>query len=443
MDVHVTLHGDVHSVHISDVFDVRTLKSATASALSLNPDSFDLALTQGGDVLELSDGLADLRWDPDDAIHVVCGRKEWTQQELATHEGIVGRYNDNLVSAAERGRAGVVGLLADAGAAVTGVALERAAAMGHIDVVRYLLLHTTDTEHIGEMGPPLVAAAFDGHLEVVTILLDHGVKINARKPKGLRPDNWTAAMCAAYCGHVAVLAVLCQRNADLSLKDDFGRDALSLAALQGRESCLSLLLQQGAVCNLHIGSKEETPAMWAARRGHLGCLRALGEHGADLAAESKAKATALLFACQRGFTEVVTYLLSHNVPITGNIDSETALILAAKYDATGAIVEALLSRGACVKGRDHYGCTALHYACQNGRYKMAKSLLLGGAEVNAVDGSKQSALFSAARAGDCEIASLLIEHNIDQTLKDTAGATARQRAEIASQSAVMKLLDKV
>ncbi|MFA6315910.1 MAG: ankyrin repeat domain-containing protein [Elusimicrobiota bacterium] len=58
--------------------------------------------------------------------------------------------------------------------------------------------------------PPLLAAAFQGHVKLVKLMLDKGADVNIR---GFQ--NWTALASAAYGGHVEIVRELMARGADL------------------------------------------------------------------------------------------------------------------------------------------------------------------------------------------------------------------------------------
>jgi len=77
--------------------------------------------------------------------------------------------------------------------------------------------------------PPLVAAAGENCVDVVTLLLDRGASINATDH-----DGWTALIKATEIGSVDLVALLVKRGADIEIADSTGRKAWTYAALAGR-----------------------------------------------------------------------------------------------------------------------------------------------------------------------------------------------------------------
>ncbi|XP_067933694.1 uncharacterized protein [Watersipora subatra] len=70
------------------------------------------------------------------------------------------------------------------------------------------------------------------------------------------------------------------------------------------------------------------------------------------------------------------------------------------------------------------GNTALHYACKNGCYSIALYLLENGANINALNGYRQSPLFSAVEGMQRKICRLLIEWGCNVNVRGIRGNTA-------------------
>lgn len=159
---------------------------------------------------------------------------------------VVDQYNDSpLRAAAAAGNGEVVKILRNAGSnpnqlgSGTRSALFEAAIHGHGKIAQSLLQGGAQVEaatlgsrfsHLSgylidvEGVTPLIAAAENGSLEVVRLLVDAGADVN-------RPDSsgFTPLMGAARAGHAKMVEFLLERGARLDAVDASGRNALTHA----------------------------------------------------------------------------------------------------------------------------------------------------------------------------------------------------------------------
>ena len=94
-------------------------------------------------------------------------------------------------------------------------------------------------------------AAREGHIEIVTLLLDRGANINQAVP-----DDETALIQASAEGHIDVVKLLLERKADVNIRvwadrsferpDGEWRTALSQARRSRHAAVVQLLLAAGA-----------------------------------------------------------------------------------------------------------------------------------------------------------------------------------------------------
>ncbi|RYP14355.1 hypothetical protein DL765_006400 [Monosporascus sp. GIB2] len=151
--------------------------------------------------------------------------------------------------------------------------------MTGLHLVAYFGIETVVQPLLGSMGPdlkdsygrtPLLWAAENGHMAVVTQLLDKGADIEAKdRYHGLTPLSW-----AAENGHMAVFTQLLDRGADIEAKDTYGRTPLSWAADNGHMAVVTQLLDRGA----DIEPKDDcglTPLSWAAYNGYVDIVELL------------------------------------------------------------------------------------------------------------------------------------------------------------------------
>ncbi len=125
-----------------------------------------------------------------------------------------------------------------------------AAEAGHINIISLLIEHGADVEAwsmIVNHGTPLYLAAWVGRLDIGKYLLDHGADINARDSHCRTP-----LIRAVIFGRVEFARMLLERCAVVDAQSYNGKTALSYAAVNGNTRIVRLLLEHGAdvnVCN--------------------------------------------------------------------------------------------------------------------------------------------------------------------------------------------------
>lgn len=150
-------------------------------------------------------------------------------------------------------------------------ALRQAALDGNMDQVNSLLEHGTRVDAPDPEGhTALMFAAFNGHSDIILLLLDQGAALDRRDlmgrtsllyastgpfpetvkillDKGAKPnvvdsdEHFSPLMHAAAEGNMAVVKVLLEHGADLSLKDVDGDDAESFARQAGHQQVADYL----------------------------------------------------------------------------------------------------------------------------------------------------------------------------------------------------------
>src|SRR5215510_6897105 len=105
---------------------------------------------------------------------------------------------------------------------------------------------------------------------------------------------------------------------------------------------------------------------------------------------------------------LVPILLIFSSLIYAQNQTDEFLTAARKSDV--AAVKAMLDKGIDVNVKNHYGATALSYACDRGNVEMVKLLIERGADVNVQDTFyRATPLTWAADKGYVEIVKLLLD----------------------------------
>jgi ankyrin repeat protein len=209
---------------------------------------------------------------------------------------------------------------ASARGGLCGTPLHAASFEGHLQVVRYLLQHGVDVNarDSGE-DTSLLLASWKGHRDIVQCLLDHGADLELRDQ-----FLYTPLHLAAFYQQVDSVRVLLEHNADVNPQDDDGQTPLH-KSVEGdglkadRPQIARLLLKHGANVNAR-NHQLQTPLHLASLNPDLlDVMRVLLEHGADLDAEDRAGKTPLQLSLGRRYDEVTRLLsgYSSTKPMSG------------------------------------------------------------------------------------------------------------------------------
>lgn len=378
-------------------------------------------------------------------VHIVSVLLDWAKSQRPQTAVQMMEHADNegwtaLRSAAWGGHATVVRLLLDAGADVDGsdnegrTALRAAAWGGHEEVVLTLLNYGATVDKADVKGrTPLIAAAYMGHYEAVEILLDHDAQVDLADGDG-RTALSVAALCVPTAAGVKsygeVANLLLDRGANPGHRDYDGMTPLLLAAYEGRDNVVELLLEAGADVDETPGpdgnlssAAAVTPLLAAAAMGHMKTVSRLLFWGAAVDAIDCEGRTALCLAAARGSVEVVRALLDRGLDENHKDDLGWTPLHAAACEGHRSVCATLTERGsmARVGEMDIEGRTPLILAAQEGHLSTVRLLLDRRSPIDhrAYDG--HSALSAALLEGHAEVSELLMRRGADTDVRDAEG----------------------
>lgn len=211
-------------------------------------------------------------------------------------------------------------------------ALWGASAMGHLDIVKYLLEQNAGVDiQDGSFGTPLYVASENGCVSVVRQLLAAAANVNLFGGLHCRPLN-----AAAYSGHTEVVELLLAQDVEVDPEEDYKYgSALGAASRKGHAEIVRLLLQKGWDANRKF-KNYNSPLDAAATYGHLEVVQALLETNVDIIPRERA----LKIASTHGKTDVVNELLEQSP----NLRHQDAFLLAASHGRDD-VLELLQKRG--------------------------------------------------------------------------------------------------
>uniref|UniRef100_A0A9J2PCU4 Ion transport domain-containing protein n=1 Tax=Ascaris lumbricoides TaxID=6252 RepID=A0A9J2PCU4_ASCLU len=301
--------------------------------------------------------------------------------------------------------------------------LVRAVLSNDEEGVLNLIDENVDVNGLDEKGTsPLHLAAFFGHDAIVGALLDAGARVDARDHLWITPlhracirNNYNVVLTLLERGanprsqckrFMTPLHLAAQHNAtksaellltyapDVIDKTDWnGCTALHHASYYGNVEFVQLLL--GREANINAKNKQGRMAVhWASMGAHMNVLRVLHENGAELNSRDSQSNTVLHYAAISGDVDLVHFILQN----------ATMTVDCASVD----------------------GCTALHYAVNNGRSRVVETLLNNGADPNLTCGPQAfSALHLSAGSTEgtlcCE---LLLKAGCNIAQRSGDGSTA-------------------
>lgn len=428
-----------------------------------NREAVRALLKQGTDVnVPEADGTTALHWAAraDDAQIVQALLRAGARANVANRNRIT-----PLSLAALNGTRIIVEALVEAGADVNTVlpqgqtALMMAARAGHVEAVDVLLSHGADArareDVLGETA--LIWAAAENHPGVIKTLVAHGADVNGRSnpltfprtefgdgksgrltvlPRG----SWVPLMYAARQNAPGALRALAESGANLNATDPDNMTALLVAIINAHYDAAAVLLDLGADPN--IGDTVGMTPLYAAVDMNT---------FPDTPGRPTPKPSGTLDA-----VDIVKALLAHranpDATLTGPIlvrvhdrgdgtlgVGATPLMRAAKK-ADVEMVRALLTHGANPQVRTKAGTEALMFAAGlggAGRFTAfedkqateadfidaARLCLEGGADINAVNETGQTALHLAVTARSDDFIKFLTERGARVDIKDKQGRT--------------------
>lgn len=352
-----------------------------------------------------------------------------------------------LQIAASHGPSELVAFLLDRDAKVAPIKdapslLHLAIAGGQSEVVKLLFDRGVDVNAKTAKGTtPLHLAAENGNLEIARMLVGHGADLHAmqyvkpffsHKPK-------TPLHVAAANGQVEIIKFLLEAGVNVDVRghrnDLSGDTPLHLAAYFGHLDAVKILLHAGAEVNASASSKpgDCTPLYMAIGSNSgvkvgraIDVARLLVTNGADVNYTDDEGDTLLHIAADAGRKSIVDFLITSGAQLNSRDSSGNTPLHRVVPPPSGNgssktppgpdyvdTLEVLIANGAGVNIRNNLDQTALHMAAKTELKEFLEILLQAGADINAIDNNFQSPLHAAVEAERLENVQILLAAGAD------------------------------
>ncbi len=253
----------------------------------------------------------------------------------------------------------------------------------------------------------LMLAAKAGCREIAEALIVHGVDMNAETPCGE-----SALSIAVGCKSAEFTELLLERGAMIDCSSGLTKELMMLLVRRGSSKALKLLLEKcgNSVANGDVLLKGvDNPLALAAADGRKDIVQILLEAGCTVNGIDNSGATPFINAATNGHAEIVRLLADAGADLERkDRDGKTALMLVAEKGDTTTL-GLLISVRCSVDATSDEGLSALSLASKNRNYQCAKALIEAGADVNAPSGDSSPVRLAVAN-GDGALAGMLVRN---------------------------------
>ena len=282
----------------------------------------------------------------------------------------------------------------------------------------------------------LHAAAENGNIEIIEVLVSQGCHVDSRDKDGVTP-----LMLSALNDEPSAFQWLLQNSADPCLKDNNGSSLLHYATQGENTSIMNKLLSLG----LDIDSRDtqgDTPLMFAAAFDKQSAFQVLIENGADPSLKDDKGFSLLHCAVQGGNPSIINKLLLLGLDIDSRrkVPLDFTPLMSAAADGKQSAFELLIQNGADPSLKDYCEENLLHFAARGGDITIINKLLSLGLDINSRSLPGETPLMHAAADGKQSAFETLIQNGADPFLKDNDGSNLLHHAANGGNTSIIDKL---
>ncbi|KAK6501953.1 hypothetical protein TWF481_009771 [Arthrobotrys musiformis] len=294
------------------------------------------------------------------------------------------------------------------------------------------------SQNVPQQVTCLHLASYFGLWEVVRTLLLGGCKPDVKDT-----HDQTPLLLAAANGHDAVVSLLLTSGTvDINSNDKHGRTPLLCAAAHGYHAVVENLLKTDKINRRCKDIYDQTPLAWAEAGGHTAVVDLLLPTEIDIPFPAKiSQDSSFLFRAAKGGDEAAVRMLIEAIPPNSRDESGRTPLSWAAMGGREAVTKLLLESGNVDSDlSDDHGRTPLSWAAMEGHENVVKLLLESGVDANSMDDHGRTSLSWAAMKGHDNVVKLLLESGVDANSRDDHGRTSLSWAAMEGHDNVVKRL---
>src|SRR5499426_487882 len=254
-------------------------------------------------------------------------------------------------------------------------------------------------------GSDIADAAMNKNKDAVRSLLQKKADVNAPQVDGTTALHW-----AVRADDLETADLLIRAGANVSAANREGVTPMQLAAINGSTLMLEKLIKAGANPNAPLSKFGDTALMLAARTGKTNAVKLLLDNGGDInAIETWGGTTPLMWAISEHHLDTVKLLIAHGA----NVNARSYFVPSAHGRGFEGATPEPPKPDQVVEELAGGWLTPLMFAARAGDLEIARTLIGAGADLNAIAGDGKDALGLAIFNGQYELASYLIDNNVD------------------------------
>ncbi|MDA0976739.1 MAG: ankyrin repeat domain-containing protein [Proteobacteria bacterium] len=218
---------------------------------------------------------------------------------------------------------------------------------------------------------------------------------------------------------------------------------LMISSFYGNIQVVKYILNENEKDINFVDDSGHTALMLAGEKGYSEVVQYLLDKNASTKVTDKNNWTPLMVASQNGNLDIIKHLLDKNADIEArNINGDTSLIIACCNNHLD-VTQFLTSKGANIEAKNKDGWTPLMWASRYGHLGVAQYLISKGADIEANDKISGTSLIIASDNGHLEVVQYLLDKNASTKVTDKNNWTPLMVASQNGNLDIIKhLLDK-